>query len=48
MNVLPFGTLPLGMKKIVLFSFGMRVPMPWASMPKLLVNAFIHTSESET
>ena len=47
-TVVPFGTLPLGMNKIVLFSFGMSVPNPWGSLPRLLANAFIHTSDSET
>ena len=47
MTVLPFGNLPLGMKKIVLFPFGMRVPKLLASLPRSLVNYFIHISASE-
>ena len=48
MTFLPFGTLPLGMKKFLLFPFVMRVTTPWASLPKFLANAFIHTSNSGT
>ena len=33
-TVLPFGILPLGMKKIVLLPFVMRVHTPWASLPR--------------
>ena len=47
MTVFYFETLPLGMKKIVFSPFGMRVPTPWASLPRLLANAFIHTSDSD-
>ena len=45
-TVLPLGNLPLGMKKIMLFPFGMRVPTPRDSLPRSLVNAFIHTYDS--
>ena len=41
-TVLTFGNLPLGMNKIVLFTFGVRVPTPWDSLPRSLVNAFTH------
>ena len=40
-TVFPFGTLPLGKKKVVLFPFGMRVPTPWDGLTRSLVNAFI-------
>ena len=46
-TVLPFGNFPLGMKKIVLFPFGTRVPTPWGSLPRSSANAFIHILHSE-
>ena len=45
-TVLSLGTLPLGMKKMVFFPFGMRVTNPWASLPRSLMNYFIHISLS--
>ena len=45
-TVLPLGTLRLDMKKIVFFPFGMRVPTPWDSLPRLLANASTHISDS--
>ena len=44
----PFGNLPLGMKNIVLFPFGMRFTTPWDSLPKSSENAFIYISASGT
>ena len=43
---LPVGYLTLGMNKIALFPFGMRISTPWDSLPRSLVNAFVHTYES--
>ena len=40
-TVLTFDTLPLSMKKIVLSPFGMRVLVPWDSLPRSLMNSFI-------
>ena len=45
-TILPFGGFTLGMNKIVLFPFGMRVPTPWACLPRSFSNAFTHISES--
>ena len=39
-----FWDLPLGMKKIVLFPFRMRVPMPSSSLLRFSANALIHIS----
>ena len=41
-TVLPFGDLPLGMKKTVLLYLGMRTPNTWDSLPRSLANEFIH------
>ena len=41
-NVLPLGNLPLGMKKMVLFPFGMRITASWASMTRSLSNYLNH------
>ena len=46
MNVLNFGTFPLGMKKTMLFPFDIQIPTPWISLHRLLENAFIHISDS--
>ena len=45
-NVFPLGTLPLGMRKMILFPFGMRVTNPWDILPRSLANSFIHISAS--
>ena len=47
-TVFPFGNLPLGMKKILLFPFGMRIPAPWDSLPRSLKNNFIYILASGT
>ena len=41
-TVFLLGTLTLGMKKMVLFPFGMRIPTPWAIMNVSLANSVTH------
>ena len=47
-TVLTLVKLSLGMKKVVLFPFGMRLPNPWASLPRSLINAVTHVSASSS